>query len=95
MPEIILVRAEHTCWGCPSQWDAWDLDGRYWYLRYRGGFGSMGRDYDIDEAPIRFSTDDHGGVIELDEFCEQAGVTFAPEFAVRVTEFEKRADEYA
>jgi hypothetical protein len=43
--EIILVRAVQTCQACLSQWDAWDLDGRYWYLRFRHGHGTMGRDY--------------------------------------------------
>lgn len=27
--------------GCPSQWDAWDEDGNYYYLRYRHGWGEM------------------------------------------------------
>lgn len=22
---------------CPSQWDAWDADGTYYYIRYRWG----------------------------------------------------------
>jgi len=26
---------------CPSQWDAWDADGKYYYLRYRHGHGSV------------------------------------------------------
>lgn len=80
--EIILVRAEQTCYACPSQWDAWDLDGRYWYLRYRHGHGTMGRDYVTDA--LEFSTGDGGGVIELQEFCERIGVTWAPELADRM-----------
>ena len=24
-----------TCSACPSQWDMWDKDGNYYYVRYR------------------------------------------------------------
>jgi len=34
---ITLVRLEQTCSTCPSQWDAWDADGTYYYIRYRWG----------------------------------------------------------
>lgn len=26
---------------CPSQWDAWDTKGNYYYLRYRHGYGEV------------------------------------------------------
>lgn len=38
---IILTRAVQTSMACPSQWDAWDADGNYYYLRYRHGHGEM------------------------------------------------------
>jgi hypothetical protein len=38
---ITIVRAVQTCQACPSQWDAWDADGNYYYLRYRSGCGSV------------------------------------------------------
>jgi hypothetical protein len=38
---ITLVRAICTSTACPSQWDAWDAEGRYYYLRYRHGYGSV------------------------------------------------------
>ena len=34
---IELVRLVQTCTACPSQWDAWDKDGNYIYIRYRYG----------------------------------------------------------
>ena len=79
-PEVILVRAVQTCGGCPSQWDAWDLDGRYWYLRFRHGYGTMSRDYFTEDAPLSFDAGCDGldGVIGLEDFCERAGVTWAP-----------------
>ena len=40
---VTLVRAVQTCVACPSQWDAWDADGNYYYLRYRSGHGSVRR----------------------------------------------------
>lgn len=45
---ITLVRAIQTCIACPSQWDAWDADGNYYYLRYRHGRGEM-RQYKSSE----------------------------------------------
>lgn len=89
MNEIILVRADQTCIACPSQWDAWDLDGRYWYLRFRSGYGSIGRSYDIDAADLTFDiADEFGGEISLDDFCKRIGVTWAPQYAGRVAVFE-------
>ena len=28
---------KQTCNACPSQWDAWDAEGNYYYIRYRWG----------------------------------------------------------
>jgi len=38
---ITIVRVIQTCQACPSQWDAWDADGNYYYLRYRSGYGTV------------------------------------------------------
>lgn len=38
---ITIVRAVQTCMACPSQWDTWDADGNYYYLRYRSGYGTV------------------------------------------------------
>ena len=87
MSEVIIVRAVRTCTACPSQWDAWDLDGNYWYLRYRSGRGTATRqpDPDVDtwtgkEPNISFEIPEempYGGSIELGEFCERAGLNLA------------------
>jgi hypothetical protein len=37
----VLTRAVQTAVACPSQWDAWDADGNYYYLRFRHGCGEM------------------------------------------------------
>lgn len=88
MSEIILVRAVQTCHACPSQWDAWDADGRYWYLRYRSGRGTMARDYLSDT--LSFDTGDGlDGVINLGEFIERIGVTWAPGLASRAAAWEE------
>lgn len=52
-----IVKAVQTCMACPSQWDAWDSDGRFWYLRYRHARGEArqyaeGPDwYEAEPAP--------------------------------------------
>jgi hypothetical protein len=81
---ITLVRTEQTCHARPSQWDAWDVDGNYYYLRYRWGHGTVHRYNDPDpetwiDHPDAFVAEFHtgepmGGVIDLDEFCQRAGI---------------------
>lgn len=82
-----LVRAVQTCRACPSQWDAWDADGQYYYLRYRGGRGSVESaaspaDYvdlateNLTVAAFRHSGD-LDGEISLDEFLQLAGMRLA------------------
>lgn len=86
MSEVLIVRAVQTCSACPSQWDAWDLDGNYWYLRYRHSRGTAERQPspDVDEWTVRepnisFCGEDADadGVISLERFCELAGLNLA------------------
>jgi len=80
----VIVRANQTCYACPSQWDAWGDDGSQYYLRYRHSYGSAERvrrgadewlDGDRRETVGEFETDEQdGGVISLEEFCERAGL---------------------
>lgn len=82
--DITLVRVVETCAACPSQWNAWDAQGCYYYLRYRHGRGTVHRFASPDitawagyphGAVRRFA---HGdvldGYIELGEFCRRAGL---------------------
>ena len=88
MSEVILKRIVKTCAACPSQWDAWDIDGNYWYLRYRHGRGSAERQnhpdpntWDLKEPNIRFDGEAAGmadGWIELEDFCRLADLNIAP-----------------
>lgn len=41
MRTIELVKVVETCIGAPNQWNAWDADGQYYYLRYRHRQGTM------------------------------------------------------
>ena len=38
---IRITRAVQTAMMCPSQWDTWDSEGNYYYLRFRHGTGMM------------------------------------------------------
>src|SRR5437870_4567412 len=42
-PPLTLVRAVQISVACPAQWDAWDAEGNYYYLRYRSGCGRIER----------------------------------------------------
>ncbi|MGR6922591.1 hypothetical protein ACU635_50770 [[Actinomadura] parvosata] len=83
---ITLTRVVQTCYACPSQWDAWDADGRYYYLRYRWGVGTVetqpGPDMNTwtDREPLASFEhgDDLSGTISLTDFMALAGLTLAP-----------------
>ena len=81
-----IVKAIMTCGACPSQWDAWDADGNYWYLRYRWGYGTAEWQPSSDPATwtggereaYSFDTGDSlDGCISLKEFCRRAGLELA------------------
>lgn len=104
---ITLVRAVQTSVACPAQWDAWDAEGRYYYLRFRHGCGSVesaptkelwrakcvelpvseehpyggyswpGTDF-LHEYDFQ-DEDEWRGDITLEEFCQRAGITLAPD----------------
>ena len=88
---ITITRAVQTCGACPSQWDAWDVDGDYYYLRYRSGCGSVTRfaneHFWQDPAqrgePVTSFTFGGwlDGCISLEKFAELAGITLAGEAA--------------
>lgn len=78
-----FTRTEQTCYGCPSQWDAWDADGNQYYLRFRWGVGTLslrGRMVDGEmqhlergEQIVSFQAGDpYSGVISLEEFLARA-----------------------
>lgn len=83
-----LARVVRTCTSCPSQWDAWTVDGQYLYLRYRFGKGTVdaynSSDSDAwtripDGAGGSFGTDDPwGGSMYLPEFLAHAGLVLVP-----------------
>lgn len=78
---ILLAKVVQTCWACPSQWDAWTPDGRYVYMRFRWGHGT------VTIKPwgtvAEFTTDDPmNGVISLEEFLAATGLVLAAEAEV-------------
>lgn len=47
---IRLTKVVSTCSSHPAQWDAWDADGQYYYLRYRSHHGTVNAFEDQDWA---------------------------------------------
>lgn len=76
MTEIKLTRVVETCGGCPAQWDAWDAEGTYYYLRFRYGHGSVSiGEMDRSEQIREFDHgDDMAGIIDLETFAGLAGL---------------------
>jgi hypothetical protein len=88
---IELVKVVRTCSSCPSQWDAWDADGNYYYLRYRFGVGSVERQPSSDVEtwgeeynPLYEWT--HGGTLDgeisLDDFLRLSGMTLSDDAVI-------------
>lgn len=76
---IVLTRVVETCSACPSQWDAWDAAGNYYYLRYRWGIGTVERTdtHGDTEGVTRFlHGDGFAGVISLDDFMDKVSFVF-------------------
>lgn len=85
---LTLSRIVQTCLACPSQWDAWDAEGNYYYLKYRYGHGQV-RHYQtedwvesaLDQLIAVVADFRHGhpldGIISLEEFAERAGIAVA------------------
>lgn len=89
---ITLAKVVQTCPSLPSQWNAWDADGRYYYLRFRSGRGTVDT-YDTDDhetwtiAPDGgVSHFEHGGDgdshITLTDFLTAAGLELAADAEV-------------
>ncbi|QBI53450.1 hypothetical protein [Streptomonospora litoralis] len=75
---MIIVRAVQTCWACPAQWDAETLAGNRLYLRYRYGHGTVNLDDPSGPLVADFDTGrPYDGGIDLDEFCDRAGLVLA------------------
>ncbi|MFJ5213659.1 hypothetical protein ACIP98_03000 [Streptomyces sp. NPDC088354] len=79
----ILARVVRTCHGCPSQWDAWTVGGRYLYLRHRHGEGGVERTPDSwnegrPELLVEWDDGTATGVIGPAEFLLAAGLEPAP-----------------
>jgi hypothetical protein len=77
---IILVRTVQTSSACPAQWDAWDADGNYYYLRFRHGHGTVQA---MDEQNPNYQSglvahfiddDPWNGSIELADFAARAAI---------------------
>lgn len=88
---LTITRAVETCAACPSQWDAWDQDGRYYYLRYRFGRGTVQAGGADGPVVAEFGENSMDGCIELEEFCAEAGITLAE--AASVTSYAEHFDE--
>lgn len=91
---IILTKAIQTSIACPSQWDAWDADGKYYYLRYRHGVGTVShypggpkfweRLEEKGELVAHFEYGDGlDGSIGLEEFAQRAGTSLAEDVQSR------------
>lgn len=82
---IKLVRWVNTCEAVPSQWDAWDAKGNYYYLRFRynratletaPGPNSLLKDWKLLNAmrDPKATGEPFEGYCTFEEICEWLGV---------------------
>ena len=78
-----LVCTIQTCPVCPSQWNAWDATSQYYYLRFRGGRGTVEtaaseEDYQVNGPTALIASfcrgDRWDNEITLEEFLALAGM---------------------
>lgn len=63
-----LTRIVQTCSACPSQWDAWDEAGTYYYVRYRFGRFTVTKDRVNGELLVNEVLGDRlDGMMDTDE----------------------------
>lgn len=75
---IELVRIEQTCMACPSQWDAYDAEGNYYYIRYRWGFLSVTKGDVLGERVFEAAIGDGlDGFMTTEEMLKHTGMTMA------------------
>lgn len=80
---IRIVRAVQTAMACPSQWDAWDTDGNYYYLRYRHGSGSVTQYQTENWTGAPWLPED-----QIDKTVPGWAITANTEFVAHITSFE-------
>lgn len=80
MLNIEFVKLEQTCFACPSQWDAWDKDNNYYYIRFRHGALSveLGNHKDRNYKVLLERDDCNGdGFMTTEEMLNYTGCTLA------------------
>lgn len=77
---IRLVRVIQTSWACPSQWDAWDEENNYYYLRFRHGWGEMMQFKSVNWLDANYPEGENVNFGNV--------YTMNPEFIRKVVEFE-------
>ena len=94
--KVVIVKAIQTCPAAPTQWDAWDAEGRKYYFRHRHGRGRAERlnteEIDNDgvfaqfQGELQFSADPR---VSLESFCQQAGIELAPDAVVNRSAYDE------
>lgn len=76
----VLTSLTHTCYACPSQWNAVTDDGRKVYIRYR--FGQLTVDVDGVEVQRHAVGEPLDGSMDQAEMLAHTGLVLADGAAV-------------
>ena len=83
LQNVLIKRIVKTCSACPSQWDAWDVSGEYYYIRYRWGCLTVNKHetngmliYDSEVGEYL------GGWMNLEEMLECTGMKLSSDCVV-------------
>lgn len=75
--QIMINKIIKTCGACPAQWDMWDFEGVYYYVRYR--WGVLRIDSPHGKIVFRATIDESGwdGVMSFEELKLYSKTMFA------------------
>lgn len=75
---ITLVKLVQTCAAYPSQWDGWDAEGNYYYIRYRYGILTVEKGDSEYETIVHMKCGDTmDGVMTVEEMLEHTEMELA------------------
>lgn len=81
MKQVIIVKEYYqTCCACPTQFDVYDVNGIYYYFRYRHGMMSIYQGEELEQRIMSAEFgEDNQGICKLDDFiseCEKQDIYF-------------------
>lgn len=75
---VVLTKLESLYTSCPEQWEGWDVDGKYYYIRYRYGYLSVtnNESYNSIDYFGKQIGDEMDGCMSTEDMLEHTGFVY-------------------